>query len=97
MMSISSGVKLARLVQNLVGNGHLADVVQESSASDDGDLFAGQPHGLGNRNGEGGHAPGMAFGLTIFQIERIAQSFQRDVIGALQIAQRRPAVARCAP
>ena len=91
------GLEFARLVQNLVRNGHLPDVVQERSARDRVDLFAGQAHGAGNRNGESGHSLGVAFGLAVFQIQRIAQSFQRDVIGPLQIATSPLAIDRCGP
>ena len=67
------GFEFARLVQNLVGNGHLADVMQKGSAGDRIDLFAGQSHGACNRDGKGGYALGVAFGFAVFQVQRVAQ------------------------
>src|SRR5436305_11083634 len=72
------------LVQNFVGNRHLSNVVQKSSASDDGDLLTWKPESLGDGNGEQGYTSRMAFGLSILEIQSVAQSFEGDVIGALQ-------------
>ena len=81
--------ELAWLAQDVVGNGHLADVVQESSSGDHVDLFFRQAHLASDGDGEGGHAPGMAFGLGVLEVERIAQGFEGDVIGLLQVGKRR--------
>ena len=42
-------------------------------------------HGAGQGDGVSGYALGMAFGLGVFEIQRVAQRFQRHVVGVLQI------------
>jgi len=41
---------------------------------------------LGYRDRESGHTLGVAFGFRVFQVERIAQRFQGDIVGALKTA-----------
>lgn len=55
----------AGLAENAVGNGHFADVMEESGASEDGQIVSWNGHGLGDRNGEGGDALAMAFGFGV--------------------------------
>ena len=71
--------------QNRVGYRHLADVVQEGAASDDADAIGAKAHGAGDGDGEGGDALGVALGLGIFQVKCVAQGFEGDVVGALQV------------
>ena len=85
MISCSSWRELAGLAQDVVGNGHLADVVQESAARDDLDFRRGNAHGAGQRDGVSGDALGVAFGFGVLQVERVAQRLERDVVGVLQI------------
>src|SRR5437660_1668631 len=44
-----------------------------------------QSHGAGNRDGECGNALGVAFGLRILQIQRIAQGLQSNVVRSFQV------------
>ena len=73
------------LAQNGVWNGHLADVVEKCSASDDANFLSGEIHGAGDRNRKSGHALRVAFGFSIFKIERISQGFQSNVVRPFQI------------
>ena len=71
--------------KDVVGDGHFADVVEESASSDDEDLFARHAHGAGDGNGESGNAAGVAFGFGVFEVECVAQSLQGDVVGAFEV------------
>ncbi len=77
--------ELAGLAQDVVGNGHLADVVQKSAARDDLDFVRRNAHGASQRDGVGGDALGVAFGFGVLRVERVAQGFKRDVVGVLEI------------
>ena len=90
-------VKRAGLAQDGIRNRHLADVVQERAAGDHPDLVARQAHGPGHGDGEGGDALGVALGLGVLQVERVAQRFQGDVVGAFQVLHGVCAAARCGP
>ena len=59
--------------------------MQKGAARDDLDLRRGDAHGAGQRDGVRGHPLGVAFGLGVLQVERVAQRLQRDVVGVLQI------------
>ena len=85
MSSCSSGVKLAGLAQNLVGDGHFADVVQECAAGNDLDLLRRNAHGAGQGDGIGGDALGVAFGLRVLEVEGVAERLEGDVVGVFQI------------
>ena len=43
---------------------------------------------LGNGNGESGDALAVAFSLRVFCIQRTAESFQRVIVGLLEILER---------
>ena len=77
--------ELAGLAQDFVGDGHLADVVEECAAGDDLDLAGADAHGAGQRDGVGGYALGVAFGLGVLEVEGVAQGFKGDVVGVLEI------------
>ena len=77
--------ELAGLAQNLVGDGHLADVVQEGAAGNDLDLFRRNAHGARQGNGIGSDALGVAFGLRILEVEGVAQRLEGHVVGVLEI------------
>src|SRR4029077_7783941 len=79
-------VQLSGLAKDVVGDGHLADVVEKSGAGCDQDLLARHAHGAGDGDGKSGDAAGVAFGFRVLEIEGIAKSLQRDVVGALQVA-----------
>ena len=81
------GSELVRLGEDLVGNGHLADVVEKGSAGDDANLFFLQSHFAGNRDRKSSDAAGVAFGFGVFEIESVAESFERDVVGSFQFVQ----------
>ena len=85
MISRSSGVRGPGLAQDLVGNGHLPDVVEKCGARDLREQRRFHVHRFRNRNGEGGHALAVAFGLGVLQVERAAQGLQRVVIGPLEL------------
>ena len=89
--------RACRLAQDCIGNGHLSDVVQERAAGNHVNLISGSAHGAGDGDGECGDALGVAFGLGILEVERIAQGFQSDVVGALQFGDGGCAVAWCEP
>src|SRR5438067_5855402 len=78
------GIKLSRLLQNLVWDGHLADVMQEGPACDDANLVRTQPHCPGNCNRVRGYPFRVAFRFRILQVEGIAQRLERDVIRFFQ-------------
>ena len=88
MTSCSSGRQLAGLAQNLVGNRHLADVVQKSAARNHLDLGRRDAHRPRQRDGVSGHALGVAFRLGILQVKRVAQCLKRHVVGVLQVFHR---------
>ena len=71
--------------QDGIRNCHLANIVQKSAARDHANFVRAEAHRTSNRNRKRRHALGVAFGLSVFQVERVAQSFQRDVVGALQV------------
>ena len=75
----------AGCAQDGIGDGHLADIVQESAARNDPNAFRGNTHSPGNSDSKGRYTFGMAFSFGILKVQRVAQSFQSDVIGALQI------------
>ena len=51
----------------------------------DQNLLAGHAHGAGDGYRERRDSAGVAFGFRVFQVERVAQSLQGNVVGALQI------------
>ena len=69
----------------MVRNGHFADVVKKCGPGDLREQRRFHVHGLGNRNGEGGHALAVAFGFGVLQVQRAAQGLQRVVIGLLEL------------
>src|SRR5215469_6620094 len=73
-------VQRARLAENGIGNGHLADVVEECSASHDREVARGNWNCLGDGNGEGRDALAMAVGFHIFKFKSAAESFDGVVI-----------------
>ena len=84
-MVISSSLSRAGLEQDAVGRGDLADVVEKGAASDGAQVVGFDAHGLCERDGVGGDSPGVAFGLFVTQVERIAHGFQRDVVAAFEV------------
>src|SRR6202041_3070003 len=55
------GSQFPGLAQNFVGDGHLADVVEEGPAGDDLDLCRADAHGAGQGDRVSGYTLGMAF------------------------------------
>src|SRR5215469_7790506 len=66
--------------QNRVRNRHLADVVEECSASHDREVARGNWSCLGDGNCEGRDALAMAVGFHIFKFKSAAESFDGVVI-----------------
>src|ERR1700733_15370583 len=56
-------VQLAGFTENVIRDRHLADVVEKRPACNHRNLFAGNSHGAGNGDGEGGDAARGAFGF----------------------------------
>src|SRR6185437_1354203 len=65
-------------------------IVQEGASSDYADLLARKPHGPRHGDGEGCNALGMSFRFSVLEVQRVAQSFKRNVIRALQIGHSLP-------
>ena len=61
--------------ENAVGDGHFADVVEESGACEDGQIVSWNGHGFGDGDGEGRDALAMTFGFGVLQVERATQGF----------------------
>ena len=59
--------------------------MQEGTAGNDTDFICGKTHSARDGNGKGGNTFGVALGLGVFQVQRVAQSFQSDVVGALKV------------
>ncbi len=59
--------------------------MEEGSAGDDAEFVGFDAHGLGECDGVGGDAAGVAFGLLVAEIERIAHGFEGDVVAALEV------------
>ena len=78
----------SRLQQDRVRNRHLAHVVQKRPARHGAYLLRRQLHRARQGNRVRGHPPGVALGLRIFQVQRVAQRLQRDVVGPLQVPDR---------
>jgi hypothetical protein len=62
-------VKRPRLAEDFVGDSHFADVVKKSGASQHGEIREGNGNVLGNGNGVGGDALGMAGGFRFFKVQ----------------------------
>src|SRR6185312_15858611 len=77
--------ELAGLEQNTVGDGDLADVVQECAAGDDAELAGVDTDGACQRNGVCSDAAGVPFGLRVAKVKRVAHRFERDVITAFEV------------
>src|SRR6185312_16156096 len=71
--------------QDAIRSRDLADVVEKGAASDGAQLVGPDVHGAGQGDGVGGDSPGVAFGLLVTQVERVAHSFEGDVVAALEI------------
>ncbi len=78
----------AGLAENAVGDSHFADVVEESGASENGQVRGGNGHGLGDGDSEGGDALAVAFGFGVFQVESAAQGFESVVVGLFELSER---------
>ena len=79
------GGERSALEQDGVGGGDLADVVQEGAARDDAELLLVEADLAGQGDGVGGDAAGVAFGLGVAQVQRVAHGLQRDVVTFLQV------------
>src|SRR6267142_3464014 len=75
----------AGFAQDAIGNGHFADIVKECRAGQNRKIGVGNGHGLGNGDAERGYTLAMTFGLSVLQVERAAQSFQRIVVGLFEL------------
>jgi hypothetical protein len=73
-------VKRPRLAEDFVGDSHFADVVKKSGASQHGEIREGNGNVLGNGNGVGGDALGMAGGFRFFKVQSAAKGFEGVVV-----------------
>ena len=96
MIVLLFGSERTGFSQNLIGNGHLADIVQEGAARNFRKLCNIDIQGFRDRQSKCGDALAMAFGLGILQIQRAAQCFERIVVGAFQLLQALRGFARFA-
>ena len=62
--------------------------MQKRAARDDLDLGRRNAHGARQGDGVSGYALGVAFSLGVLQVERVAQRFERHVVGVLQVFHR---------
>ncbi len=76
------------LAQDAVGNGHLADVVQEGGPRQLRHVRGVDTHGLGDFQRENHDALAVAFGFGILEVERAAQGLQRFVVGFFELRKR---------
>src|SRR3974390_1342222 len=80
-------VQGTRLAENGVGNSHLADVVEEGRASEDGKITGRDRDGLGDGNGECRDALAMSLGFGILEVESTAEGFESVVVGLLALGE----------
>ena len=76
------------LAQDAVGNGHLADIVQERGPSQLRHVRGVDTHGLGDFQRENHDALAVAFRFGILEVQRAAQSLQRFIVGFLELRKR---------
>ena len=76
------------LQQDRVRNRHLPHVMQERAARHGANLLGRQLHRPRHGNRVRRHSPGVTFRLRIFQVQRVAQRLQRDVVGPLKVPDR---------
>src|SRR6266446_8748317 len=70
--------------QDAVGNGHLADIVEESGARQDGQIGIRHGHGPGDGYAKRSDPLAMSFRFGIFQVQRASEGFERVVVGLLE-------------
>ena len=77
-----------RFAENAVGDGHFADVVEESGACENGQIVSWNGHGFGDGDGEGSDALAMTFGFGVLQVERATEGFQCVVVRLFELSER---------
>src|SRR5207302_4667713 len=70
--------------KNTVWNGHLADIMKESSARQDRQILVRHRHGPGDGYAKRGDALTMSFGFGILQVQRASESFEGIVVGLFE-------------
>ena len=73
-------VERAGFAKNLAGDSHLADIVKKSAASQHGEIRERNGNALGNGNGVGSDALGVAKCFHVFKVESAAESFEGVVV-----------------
>ena len=68
------------LAENFVGDGHFADVVKKSGASQHGEIRERNGNVLGNGNGVGSDALGVACGFGVFKVKSAAECFEGVIV-----------------
>ena len=79
------GRQRARLVQDVVGDAHLADVVHRGGALDEFHLAAVQAHGLGQEAGGPADAPDVLGGGVVAVLDHHRQTDDRIQMGLFQV------------
>ena len=64
------------LAESFVGDGHFADVVKKSGASQDGEIRERNGNTLSNGNGVGGDALGMGLCFPVFKFKSAAENLE---------------------
>src|SRR6266478_3812212 len=77
-------VQGARFAQNAIGNGHLADIVEESGARQDGQIGIRHGHGPGDGYAKRSDPLAMSFRFGIFQVQGASEGLERVVVGLLE-------------
>ena len=77
-------VQRARFAKNAVWNGHLADIVEESGARQDGQIRIRHGHGPRDRYAKRGDPLAMPFRFGILQVQGASESLERVVVRLLE-------------
>jgi hypothetical protein len=83
-----SVVERAGLAKNLVGDGHLADVMKKGGSSQNLQIMQRYGNCLGNGNGVGRDALRVALGFRVLEVQGAAQRFESVVVGLREELER---------
>mgnify|MGYP007070644465 CR=1 FL=1 len=75
------GVARIAFAQDLIGDGHFTDVVQDGTAADVFHVSGGNADGLRQLQGQLGDAAAVTFRFFVAQFERVRPSLQGRVVG----------------
>ena len=78
------GRERTRLAQDVVGDGHLADVVQQRSTADVRDIHLADAHEARQVHGHVCGADGVPFGFVVAQVERFDPALEGHLVSPVQ-------------